>query len=123
MAELKQESKMGLSFELRNFTGTEKWYKTQFGGLLYTDGIKYLAEQAGAYWLVDAIASYQPEWKHIPFQIWRLSVDKDKTALLTMQEDDGEPSIVVQDIGYSDFPLKEITLYVENKVICLPSER
>lgn len=45
--------------DLSPFTGTEHWYKHWLGGLLYTDGVKYVADQAGAYWLIDAIASYQ----------------------------------------------------------------
>jgi len=123
MAEIKPQSKMGLSFELRNFTGTEKWYKTQFGGLLYTDGIKYLCEQAGAYWLLDAIASYQPDWNITPFQIWTLEVDKSDAATLIMREDTDSPVLVFQSIPYTDFPLKTIKLYVENNVLCLPRER
>ncbi len=43
--------------ELAQFTGTEQYYK-HLGGLVYTDGVKYLAEKAGSYWLLDIIASY-----------------------------------------------------------------
>jgi hypothetical protein len=39
---------------LRNFTGSEHWYR--FGldpRILFTDGAKYVADQGGAYWLLD----------------------------------------------------------------------
>jgi len=123
MAEIKQESKMGLAFELRNFTGTEKWYKTAFGGLLYTDGVKYLADQAGAYWLIDIIASAQSQMGDIPFQVWRLHVSKKKLGLVLATDGDDKLRIYAQKIPYTDFPLDEIELYVENKVICFPRER
>ena len=113
---------MGLSFELRNFTGTEHYYKHSFGNLTYTDGIKYMAEAADAYWLIEAIASYQYDWNICEFQIWNLKVFPDDSAQLVMQEDDDEPRLVVQFIHYTDFPLKEIKLYVENGVLLLPSE-
>ena len=36
--------------DLREFTGTENWYRTLlFGDYLYTDGVKYVAEEGGAY--------------------------------------------------------------------------
>jgi hypothetical protein len=89
-----------------------------------------LAEKAGAVWLIDAIASHQPKVLRNKmlqeFQLWTLKV-KDKTAVLTCQEDTGTKNIVKQEIEYTDFPLEEITLYVEpmgNGQFCLllPSE-
>jgi hypothetical protein len=42
---------------LRQFTGTENWYRHGLvRSVLYTDGAKYVAESAGAYWLLDEIA-------------------------------------------------------------------
>jgi hypothetical protein len=47
--------------ELRQFTGTDHWYKhTLNRKVLFTDGVKYLADQAGAYWLLDEITLIQP---------------------------------------------------------------
>ncbi len=66
------------------FTGTEKW--TRYPCLcphivLLTDGALFVAQHGGeddnsAYWLIDAIASYQGEnaLKHHAFQVWKLSV-------------------------------------------------
>lgn len=36
---------------LSRFSGTEHYYRTH-PGVLATDGAKYLADQAGAYWLL-----------------------------------------------------------------------
>ena len=43
--------------DLAQFTGTERYYRLNRKCLL-TDGTKYLAEAAGAFWLMDAAASY-----------------------------------------------------------------
>lgn len=102
---------------LAQFVGTEEWHKHQFG-LKYTDGVKFLAENSGAYWLVDAIASYQ---KKESFQLWTLTVT-DHRAVLEMREDSDAPIIVQQNIEFTDFPLPEIKLYLVDGVLMLPSE-
>jgi hypothetical protein len=46
--------------DLRQFTGSEHWYRHGISRLsLYTDGVKYLAETASAYWFLDEIAIAQ----------------------------------------------------------------
>ena len=43
--------------QLRQFTGSENWYRHGINrAVLYTDGAKFLADQGGAYWLLDIIA-------------------------------------------------------------------
>ena len=109
------------SSELNQFTGSENWYK-HWLGILYTDGVKFLAEKAGAYWLIDAIASYQKSLKHVSFQMWTLRVKEDHSAVLQMQEDSNTPPLVEQYIEYSDFPLESIRLFFIDGVLLLPSE-
>ena len=46
--------------DLRQFTGDLERYRTPNRSVIYTPGIAYLAEHAGAYWLIDAIASCSP---------------------------------------------------------------
>ena len=47
--------------DLAQFTGTEQWYRHAINrAVLYTDGAKYVADTAGAYWLLDEIALIQP---------------------------------------------------------------
>ena len=116
--------------------GTEGYIKHSLVNcLVFTDGIKQLREDTDAFWLVDAIASYQPQYKHIPFQLWELKVNEDKSAVLTMKEDSNTPVLVKQEFDFTDFPLKSIKFYVEEGgygteddwheclVLMLPSER
>jgi len=112
-----------LESELTNFTGTEHHYR-HWLGILYTDGIQFLAERAEAYWLIDAIASLQPEIPRAEreFQLWELTVGDDRSAILEVRPDSGQPVIVSQKILSTDFPLRSIKLYVENGVLLLPSE-
>ena len=105
--------------DLNQFTGSEHYYEHWTNFLCYTDGVQYLAERAGSYWLIDAIASYK---RKEPFQVWRLKVKEDKSAVLTMQEDSGQPVKVRQDIPFTDFPLSEITLCLIDGILILPSE-
>ena len=107
--------------QLRQFTGSEHWYR-HWLGILYTDGVKFLAERAGAYWLIDAVVSYQKELKDVTFQIWTIVVSEDNSAILQMREDSDMPVRVEQVIEYSDFPLESIKLYFIDGVLLLPSE-
>ena len=43
--------------DLRQFTGTDNWYKHWMGKILYTDGVKHFAEMAGAFWFIDVVGS------------------------------------------------------------------
>lgn len=110
-----------LEADLAQFTGTEKYYRN-FTGLLFTDGIKYLADHAECYWLIDLCGSYQPELKDIPFQLWRVDVRDDNSALVTMVEDIGQPIKVRQEIPFTDFPLSEFEFFCMNNVMFLKSE-
>ncbi|MEM9946924.1 MAG: DUF6876 family protein [Cyanobacteria bacterium P01_D01_bin.36] len=115
--------------DLRQFSGTTQWHRwSSLTNLVCTDGAKYLAEEAGAYWLLDAIASHQNA--HVlrdslrlqELQVWLLSVNADKSCRLTCAEDSDVAPVFVQAIEFTDFPLQEIKLYVCNNVVLLPSE-
>jgi hypothetical protein len=72
---------------LRQFTGSEHWYRHGLvRTVVFTDGAKYVAYQAGAYWLLDTIALSQRFEKRVAaaaFQVWTLTVRPDHTATLT----------------------------------------
>jgi len=143
-----------LDHELACFSGTEQWYR--HGGfwrheILLTDGVMYLAENGGrnsstAFWLIDAIASYQGEKvlaRH-PFQVWKLIVTpeteehnghtvKSRCARLVCTNGNNDKPIVEQEIEYTDFLLDEVRLYAsvepvdemgkkKRVIILLPSE-
>jgi hypothetical protein len=109
-----------LELELKQFCGTENYYR-HWLGFNYTDGVKYLAEKAGAYWLLDVVGSYQPQLRNKEFQIWRLDVQNNK-GIVTMREDDGLPNIIRQEIPYTDFPLHKFEMYFVDNVLLLKGE-
>jgi hypothetical protein len=122
-----------LEENLRQFTGTEKYYSNSVYPFRYTDGIKYLADHAGAYWLLDAIASWQgnpiikSNWDDLgQIQFWKLKVSPDNSAVLICERDLDEPVVITQRITFTDFPLLEVTLYLcdmkSQGVLLLPSE-
>lgn len=115
-----------LAEELEQFCGTEEYHRWSvlFPWAVMTDGAKHLAEKAGAYWLMDAIASWQPKVKGEEFQVWNL-VRVGQGA--TLKCDDGNGHIrVTQVIPFTDFPFDHYKLYAiwsgEQMVILLPGE-
>lgn len=108
-----------LQRSLAHFTGTENFWRSGSWFFKYTDGVKSLADKANCYWLLDVISSYR---RTEPFQIWTLRVNEDKTARITMKEDDDRKEKVEQDIEYTDFPVGEISLLLVGNTLMLPSE-
>jgi hypothetical protein len=111
--------------DLYQFTGSEYWYRHPLNwNVLFTDGAKYVADEGGAYWLLDTIAFAQLFEKSVAaesFQVWKLAVRPDQTATLTCE--DGNYNIVyTQELEFTDFPAPVITLWYANNVIYLPSE-
>ncbi len=91
-----QNKKTLSATDLAQFTGTEQWYRHSINRtVLYTDGVRHVAEHGQAYWLLDEIALIQPYDKSIAaeeFQVWKLEVQPDKTATLAC--DDGNGHVV-----------------------------
>jgi hypothetical protein len=111
--------------DLEPFIGTENRYRHAINRLvLFTDGVKYLADRAGAYWLIDEIALIQPYNRSVAaeaFQVWKLKVNEDRSANLIC--DDGNDRIVyVKRIAFTDFPLESVVLWFAKDTILLPSE-
>lgn len=114
--------------DLAEFRGTTTYHKHLLPGntpLLITDGCNFIREQCKAFWLFDAILSYQchSSVKSLSFQIWRLVQMKgDMSWELMCYEDIHLEPIITQKIEYSDFPLEEIKIWVIDGVALLPSE-
>lgn len=118
---------------LRQFNnGTNEWhrYSPLFRNITLTDGTLWLAENAGAYWLMDAISSHQPrclkDQMLRDMQFWTLKVNPDKSASLICERDSGNVAFT-QELEFTDFPLLEIKLFVgpgpqNTMTICLPDE-
>jgi len=83
--------------------GTENyWRHLLVSGFVYTDGVKHMAEKFGAYWLIDAVASYVPGIRKISkdetFYVVTCILNKTGGCLLSIKTDTREPDIARQDI-------------------------
>jgi len=113
---------------LKEFKGTSEYYKHLFPGkspILLTEGCDYIRKELKAYWLFDALLSYQedPRLKGIKYQIWELQQLKENLNWqLTCKEDTRKKPVISQVIKFSDFPLPYIKIWVIDKVALLPSE-
>ena len=58
--------------ELRQFTGSEHWYRHGLvRTVVFTDGAKYVADAGGAYWLLDEIALAQRASNRVAAEAFR----------------------------------------------------
>ena len=123
--------------DLRQFTGDlERFVHPLNRRVLYTPGVRYLAETGGAYWLIDAIAAWlgspkltaemQADERLQSLQFWKLDVHSDQSATLICQADTGEPEVIRQQIPWTDFPLPNVQIWVgfdgRHWVLYLPSK-
>jgi hypothetical protein len=113
-----------LRAELSQFTGSEEFYPHFLRGFRYTEGVRYLADEANCHWLVDAIASWQQKalqdgWLR-EFQLWELFVKDGKGKLVCSRDTDNVA--FTQTIQATDFPLDYVRLYLESGTLMLPSE-
>lgn len=106
------------------FTGTVHYHRLNRRCLL-TDGAKYLAEGAGAFWLMDATASYLLELGTDDWFVQVVLKVTGSSAVLTLEDGNGGVR-ARQEIPYTDFPRNQQTLYAcwngEHWVLMLPSE-
>jgi hypothetical protein len=111
------------NIDLSQFYGTEHYYQT-FAftpKLVHTDGVQYFAEQAGAFWLLDVIATeVYPLIKQNPFMVLTMTVNDKKAKLVV---DDGDANWIYQkNIDFTDCPDGEYRFYLVGDVLMLPSE-
>lgn len=111
---------------MAGFIGSETFYRHGLvRSICFTEGAKYVADAAGAYWLLDELATNQlrPKIRREEFQVWKLIVDADHQSAVLICEDGNDNEVWRKAIEFTDFPGEGITLYLENNVICLPRER
>ena len=103
------------------FTGSENWYRRPLmRSVVYTDGVKYVADKGEAYWLIDKVATSQLEqpFAREEFQVWKLEVPQN---LITVEDGNGHV-IHTEKLDFTDFPEPGVTLWYTDKTILLPSE-
>ena len=106
---------------LRQFSGTEHWYKMPFSKATYTDGVKYFAETAGAYWFLDIVATeLAPMQRKEEFIHIILSVANNEA--LIRAGDGNENNFWSRKISFTDCPEGDWHFYLTNNVLLLPGE-
>jgi hypothetical protein len=112
--------------DLAQFTGSENWYRHGLNrNILYTDGAQFVAESAGAFWLLDEIAlanAYNRSVKAEEFQVWTLTRNKTGNGATLDCGDGNGNTVYSKRIPFTDFPLDTVKLFCEGGTILLPSE-
>lgn len=100
------------------FTGTSTWWQHPLVmNVKYTDGARYVANKAGAHWLLDRIAFSNYKTR---FQVWKFTV-KDHVGRIVVT--DGDHNVIDEiEVEYTDFPEPGVELWFIDNVILVPSE-
>jgi hypothetical protein len=112
--------------DLNQFSGSEQFFKHKVNRkLIYTEGVQYLAKEAGCYWLIDEIACVLlphllKEYNDGFYSLQLLVTDC--SAVITV--DDGNGNIHIKHkINFTDFPIsgKPIKFFLceSDKYYCL----
>lgn len=120
---------------LPGYFGGETQYKNPVTKLLYTEGIKQIAQNSNSYWFLDIIASYQLTLGKENFQVWKLEreysyTEEDGTKIINQRKncfnvtcDDGNGNILQeQHIPFSDFEFDVYTVWCIDGMVILPVE-
>lgn len=110
--------------DLQDFRGgSDRFYRHSLTSVVYSEGVKYVAERAGAYWLIDKVATLQmkAEVRAEEFQVWKLRVTDQGKAVLVC-EDGNDIPVHSEEISFTDFPAPGVRLYFGHGAIILPEE-
>lgn len=109
-----------LQLNLAQFTGTLNWYKNPLLSYRYTDGVKYFAEYAECYWLLQEInALWKRRGNESFFDITVKS--KEHTADIVVEDGNGNP-LLTRKIPFTDLPEGDWKFYLTDHILMLPSE-
>ena len=106
-----------------NSVGSENFYLHKPSMVVYTDGVKDLAEKCEAYWLIDLILSHQviKKVKLERFQVWDLKRENGN-AFSILATDGNNNKVSSQEIPFSDFPYDLAKLWLVDSCLMLPCE-
>jgi hypothetical protein len=104
-------------------TGSENFFCHKPSLILYTDGVKELAEKCNAYWLIDLIISHQCHQKINleRFQVWDLKRVQENVFTI-LATDGNHNKVTSQEIPFSDFPYDLATIWLVDGCLMLPVE-
>jgi hypothetical protein len=108
--------------DLDNFTGTESYFRHGLNrDFLYTEGAQYFAEQAGAYWFLDIMATEVAELQgDNPFISVEMTVF-DQKAVINATDGD-ETYLWGKRISFTDCPDGTYKFFLIDNVFLLRSE-
>lgn len=116
---VKQSSKE-LKANLEQFYGTENYFTNPLVKYKYTDGVKYFAENAGAYWLLQEINGLYVKLGSPSFLNIVVKSNKKKADIIV---DDGNDKVLTKKhIGFTDLPEGEWQFFLTDNVLMIPSE-
>jgi hypothetical protein len=112
--------------QLSRFRRSEEFHAHSSNALVYTPGVKFLAEHCRLFWLIDVINAWQ--WRALRdpdlaiFQLWELRSIGTRRALFCMR--DSENVFFALPVAkHHRSELESVSLYVEFGVLMLPSEK
>jgi hypothetical protein len=123
--------------DLDQFTGDVVRFRHPLNRqVIYTPGVKHVAEAGQAYWLIDAIASWigsaefqaaeQLDERISYMHFWTFERSWSKAGQLTARADSPDRPFIVQAIEFTDFPLPRIEIWAAYDgqfwTLYLPSE-
>lgn len=107
-----------LKADLAQFFGSQNQYR-HFTGMRFSDGVKYFAEKAEAFWLLDLVASIAPRFRE-HFIVVELIV---KGSAADFKLNDGNGTyLAFKRIAYTDCPEGSWKFYLADNTLILPSE-
>lgn len=102
--------------DLDHFTGTAAYHRHRILGqmtVLLTDGAKYVAENAGAWWLMDLAAISGRQWLLEGNGFATLTVTATKEGTGAIKVTDGNENVIEeQQIEFTDFPEGSVTFFI-----------
>ena len=109
---------------LDGYCGTEEYHRLTLQPCNCTDGVKFLADECGAYWLVSDIVPLALDFYGQGENFLTFTLKKDETgngAVFTVT-DGNDLTLLTKHYDFTDFPLPEVTLWYTDGVLLLPSE-
>lgn len=113
---------MSLTSDLAQFTGTEQYhFNPLYPKLKYTDGVKFFAQKAGAYWFLDIVGTeLHPHSSKHPFMSINLIVEDSAASI---EADDGNGGwLYDRFVEFTDCPAGKYRFFLIDGVFMLTSE-
>ena len=115
--------------DLQQFSGSEIIYSFPLIKTKYTEGMKYLATAADAYWLITDVSviakSLMDKSYFIIIDFKRLSIEQQDYSgcMAVIEYSDGNGKVFeTHRYNVTDFPLDELRMYFVDGTLMLPSE-